>query len=238
MHTTKDGGCTIAHTFAIRQRCRRKSAIAHRFTARSQYGKKTRQPEDERRRSPETRILVHGGVIFAIELLAARRRYGMLMRIGIGYDAHRLVPGRPLILGGVRIECERGLEGHSDADVLVHAVCDALLGAVAAGDIGTHFPDTDPAWAGIGSLVLLSKSADIVAERGFSIENIDATLLIEAPKIAPYRRQMVDNIAEAAGLPPDRVSVKATTNEGLGWIGRGEGIGAMAVALLVSLDRP
>jgi len=160
------------------------------------------------------------------------------MRIGIGYDAHRLVLGKPLILGGVQIEFERGLEGHSDADVLVHAVCDALLGAAAAGDIGTHFPDTDPAWAGIGSLVLLSKSADIVAERGFSIENIDATLLIEAPKIAPYRRQMVDNIAEAAGLPPDRVSVKATTNEGLGWIGRGEGIGAMAVALLVSLDRP
>ena len=154
------------------------------------------------------------------------------MRIGIGYDAHRLVPGRPLILGGVRVEFERGLEGHSDADVLVHAVCDALLGAVAAGDIGTHFPDTDPAWAGIGSLVLLSKSADIVAERGFSIENIDATLLLESPKIAPYRRGMVENIARAAGLSSERVSVKATTNEGLGWIGRGEGIGAMAVALL------
>lgn len=156
----------------------------------------------------------------------------MLMRIGIGYDAHRLVPGRPLILGGVRIEFEQGLEGHSDADVLVHAVCDALLGACAAGDIGLHFPDTDPAWAGIDSLVLLSKSAAIVAEQGFSIENIDATLLLESPKIAPYRRGMVENIARAAGLSSERVSVKATTNEGLGWIGRGEGIGAMAVALL------
>jgi len=154
------------------------------------------------------------------------------MRIGIGYDAHRLVPGRPLILGGVRIEFEQGLDGHSDADVLVHAVCDAVLGAGAAGDIGIHFPDTDPSWAGICSLVLLSKTVDIVAERGFSIENIDATLLLERPKVAPYCRMMVENIARAAGLSLQRVSVKATTNEGLGWIGRGEGIGAMAVALL------
>jgi 2-C-methyl-D-erythritol 2,4-cyclodiphosphate synthase len=156
------------------------------------------------------------------------------MRIGIGYDAHRLVPGRPLILGGVKIEFDLGLEGHSDADALVHAVCDALLGAAAAGDIGAHFPDTDPSWAGIGSLVLLSKTVDIITARGFSIENIDATLLVEAPKVAPHRRKMVENIARTAGLSPDRVSVKATTNEGLGWIGRGEGIGAMAVALLRS----
>ena len=154
------------------------------------------------------------------------------MRIGIGYDAHRLVPDRPLVLGGVQVEFDRGLAGHSDADVLVHAVCDALLGAAAAGDLGTRFPDGDPAWAGIDSLVLLARTVEIVKRRGFTIENIDATLLAEAPKIAPYRRAMVEAVAGAAGLSPDRVSVKATTTEGLGWIGRQEGLGAMAVVLL------
>ena len=159
------------------------------------------------------------------------------MRIGFGYDVHRLVPGKPLLLGGVTLEFDRGLKGHSDADVLVHAVCDALLGAADAGDIGARFPDTDPAWRGIGSLVLLSKTAALVDRRGYAVGNVDATVVAQAPRIAPYREAMAANMAHAAGISPGQVSVKATTTEGLGWVGIGEGIGAMAVALLVPLTR-
>ncbi len=142
------------------------------------------------------------------------------------------------MLGGVLVEFDRGLAGHSDADVLVHAVCDALLGAAAAGDIGDHFPDTDPAWKDISSLVLLSKTAAVVRARGFAVQSIDATVVAEAPRISPFKKTMAENIARAAGLAADCVNVKATSTEGLGWIGRGEGIGAMAVALLVPLKHP
>jgi 2-C-methyl-D-erythritol 2,4-cyclodiphosphate synthase len=158
------------------------------------------------------------------------------LRVGIGYDVHRLVSGKALVLGGVAVEFDRGLEGHSDADVLVHAVCDAMLGAAGAGDIGEHFPDTDPAWKGISSLVLLSKTAALVKGRGFAVESIDATVIAQAPRISPYKATMAANVARAAGIAVDRVNVKATSTEGLGWIGRGEGIGAMAVALLTPLD--
>jgi 2-C-methyl-D-erythritol 2,4-cyclodiphosphate synthase len=156
------------------------------------------------------------------------------MRIGIGYDVHRLVSGRPLVLGGVSIDFHRGLEGHSDADVLVHAVCDALFGAAAMGDIGTHFPDSDGAWHGADSLVLLTRTAAMIGEGGYRIVNIDATVCAEAPRLSPHRKAMAENIARAARISPQQVNVKATTTEGLGWIGRGEGIGAMAVALLDS----
>jgi 2-C-methyl-D-erythritol 2,4-cyclodiphosphate synthase len=156
------------------------------------------------------------------------------MRIGFGYDVHRLVPGRKLVIGGVVLDFDRGLAGHSDADVLVHAVCDALLGAAGAGDIGRHFPDTDPAWEGVDSLVLLKETTRIVEKLGYSVVNIDATVIAQAPKISPHREQMAANIAGRAGLPPDRVNVKATSTEGLGWAGKGEGIGAMAVVLLKS----
>lgn len=155
------------------------------------------------------------------------------MRIGTGYDVHRLVAGRPLVLGGVQIPFERGLLGHSDADVLVHAVCDALLGAAALGDIGTHFPDTDPSLAGIDSLVLLARCVQMVGEKGWAVGNLDATLFAQAPRMAPYRAAMAANIARVAGIPPSRVSIKATTTEGLGPFGRGEGIGAACAALLV-----
>ena len=156
------------------------------------------------------------------------------MRIGIGYDVHRLVSGRPLVLGGVAIDFHLGLAGHSDADVLVHAVCDALLGAAAMGDIGTHFPDSDATWSGIDSLVLLEKTVAMIGERGYRIVNIDATVCAAAPRLSPHRKVMAANIARAARISPQQVNVKATTTEGLGWIGRGEGIGAMAVALLAS----
>ncbi len=154
------------------------------------------------------------------------------MRIGQGYDVHRLCEGRDLILGGVRIPYERGLLGHSDADVLIHAVMDALLGAAALGDIGQHFPDTDEQYKGISSIELLKRVGGILAENGFLIENIDSTIVAQRPKLAAYRPQMAANIAEALGIEPDRVSVKATTEEGLGFTGSGEGIAAQAVALL------
>ncbi|MBP5230113.1 MAG: 2-C-methyl-D-erythritol 2,4-cyclodiphosphate synthase [Clostridia bacterium] len=154
------------------------------------------------------------------------------IRIGQGYDVHRLVPGRKLILGGIEIPFERGLLGHSDADVLLHAVCDALLGAAALGDIGKHFPDTDPAFAGISSLTLLKTCADMLRERGYSIGNVDATVIAQRPKLAPYIDLMRKAIADAAGISADRVSVKATTEEGLGFTGREEGIAATAVVLI------
>lgn len=154
------------------------------------------------------------------------------MRIGQGYDVHRLTEGRRLILGGVEIPYEKGLLGHSDADVLVHAVMDALLGAAALGDIGQHFPDTDPAYEGISSIELLGKVGALLEERGYVIENIDATIIAQRPKLASYRPKMAENIAEALHLELSRVSVKATTEEGLGFTGSGEGIASQAITLL------
>lgn len=157
------------------------------------------------------------------------------LRIGHGYDVHRLAEGRKLILGGVEIPWERGLLGHSDADVLVHAVMDALTGASRLGDIGRLFPDTDPAYAGISSLKLLAEVGRLMAERGFAVVNIDAALLAQAPKIAPYKERMAENIAGALGIESERVNVKATTEEGLGFTGDGSGMAAHAVALLEGL---
>lgn len=154
------------------------------------------------------------------------------MRIGIGYDIHRLVKGRPLILGGVSIAYEKGLLGHSDADVLTHAICDALLGAAGLGDIGTHFPDSDPQYKDISSLTLLTETCRLVTDKGFQIVNLDATLLAEAPKLAPHRQQMQTQLADTMNLRPTEINIKATTTEGLGVIGKGEGIAAMCIALI------
>ena len=156
----------------------------------------------------------------------------METRIGTGYDVHRLVPGRRLVLGGVEIEYEKGLLGHSDADVLLHAISDALLGAAALGDIGQHFPDSDPRYKGISSLKLLAHAGELLRSNGYEIGNIDATLIAERPKISPYKERMRKNIADALSIDPERVSVKATTEEGLGFTGRGEGIAAQAVCTL------
>lgn len=154
------------------------------------------------------------------------------MRIGHGYDVHRLVEGRKLILGGVEIPFEKGLLGHSDADVLAHAVMDALLGAAALGDIGKLFPDSDPAYSGADSLVLLRRVAEVLAEHGYGIGNVDATVLVQRPKLAPHIPEMRERLAAAMGIGPGQVSVKATTEEGLGFTGTGEGIAAHAVALI------
>jgi 2-C-methyl-D-erythritol 2,4-cyclodiphosphate synthase len=154
------------------------------------------------------------------------------MRIGNGYDVHRLVKGRKLILGGVTIPFAKGLLGHSDADVLLHAVCDALLGAAGLGDIGLHFPDTDIQYKNISSLKLLRKTCSMIAGKGFAVVNLDTVILAEAPKISPYREEMRKNIAKAAGIEPENINIKATTSEGLGFTGRGEGIGAVCVALI------
>lgn len=154
------------------------------------------------------------------------------LRIGHGYDVHRLVPGRKLILGGVEIPWEKGLLGHSDADVLVHAVMDALTGAARLGDIGKLFPDTDPAYRGISSLKLLGEVGCLLGEKGFSVVNIDTALLAQAPKVAPYKAQMAENIAAALGIEAEQVNVKATTEEGLGFTGDGSGMAAHAVALV------
>ena len=159
----------------------------------------------------------------------------ILMRIGQGYDVHRLVEGRKLILGGVEIPYEKGLLGHSDADVHLHAVMDALLGAAALGDIGQHFPDSDERYKGISSVELLKEVGKILQENGYLIENIDSTVIAQRPKLLPYRPQMAKNIADALGIEPDQVSVKATTEEGLGFTGAGEGISAQAIALLSSV---
>ena len=154
------------------------------------------------------------------------------MRIGHGYDVHRLAEGRKLILGGVDIPWEKGLLGHSDADVLTHAVMDALLGAAGLGDIGQHFSDTDPAYAGADSLKLLEHVVALLRERGFAVGNVDATILAQRPKLAPHIPRMRDNLARVMGIDPGRVNVKATTEEGLGFTGSGEGIAAHAVALI------
>lgn len=154
------------------------------------------------------------------------------MRVGFGYDIHRLVPGRPLILGGVSIAFERGLDGHSDADVVCHAVADALLGAAALGDIGMHFPDTDPAYKNASSIALLESIVGRMREHGYRIANVDATILAEAPRLLPHREAICSKLAGVLGVAPARVSVKATTNEGLDAVGRGEAIAVHAVAVL------
>ena len=154
------------------------------------------------------------------------------MRIGHGYDVHRLVPGRDLILGGVRLEYPLGLDGHSDADVLTHAVMDALLGAAGLGDIGRHFPDSDPAYEGIDSQKLLARVRELLAERGCRVGNIDVTLIAQAPRLAPHIAAMEQRLAATLGIAPDRINIKATTEERLGFTGRREGIACHAVALL------
>ena len=157
------------------------------------------------------------------------------LRIGQGYDVHRLVSGRDLILGGVQVPYDRGLDGHSDADVLTHAVMDALLGAAKLGDIGKLFPDTDDRYKGISSLELLRRVGERLREQGWAVMNIDATLVAQAPKIAPYKEQMARNMAECLGIPEEQVNVKATTEEHLGFTGNGSGMSAQAVALIERL---
>lgn len=154
------------------------------------------------------------------------------MRIGMGYDVHKLVEGRKLIIGGVDVPYEKGLLGHSDADVLLHAIMDSLLGAAALGDIGKHFPDTDERYKGISSLLLLKEVGKLVKEKGYEIENIDSTVIAQKPKMAPHISDMVKNISEALEISPDKVNVKATTEEGLGFTGRGEGISSQSICLL------
>ena len=154
------------------------------------------------------------------------------VRIGHGYDVHRLVPDRALILGGVTVPFEKGLLGHSDADVLLHAICDALLGALALGDIGKHFPDTDEQYKSIDSRILLSRTAELIREKGWQIGNIDATVIAQAPRLSPYIQEMRENIATVLNIPLDAISVKATTEEHLGFTGEGLGIAVHAVCLL------
>lgn len=157
------------------------------------------------------------------------------MRVGIGYDVHKLVEGRKLILGGVEIPYEKGLLGHSDADVLIHAIMDALIGAAALGDIGKHFPDTDPKYKGISSIALLKHVAGLLEEHNYVIENIDSTIIAQRPKLRPYMEEMSRNIAEALGIEENRLNIKATTEEGLGFTGTGEGMSAQAICSLVHL---
>ncbi|MDZ7598512.1 MAG: 2-C-methyl-D-erythritol 2,4-cyclodiphosphate synthase [Desulfobacterales bacterium] len=154
------------------------------------------------------------------------------MRVGLGYDVHRLVVGRKLVLGGETIPFEKGLLGHSDADVLTHAVCDALLGAAGLGDIGQHFPDTDPAYKDIYSLELLDRTGRMLGQRNLAIVNLDVTVFAQAPKLAPFRGAICRRLAGVLGVAADRINIKATTTEGLGMIGAGDGIAAMCVALL------
>lgn len=155
------------------------------------------------------------------------------MRIGSGYDVHKLVEDRKLIMGGVEIPYEKGLLGHSDADVLLHAIMDALLGAAALGDIGKHFPDTDPAYKGISSLDLLAHVGKLIQEKGYTIGNIDATIIAQRPKMAPHILKMRENVADTLGIDLDQINIKATTEEGLGFTGTGQGISSQAIALLI-----
>ena len=159
-----------------------------------------------------------------------------MFRIGFGYDAHRLVHGRPLILGGVDIPHREGLEGHSDADVLIHAVIDALIGALGMGDIGRHFPETDPAYKGISSLSMLEEVTGWIKRDGFQLNNLDATVVAETPKLAPHIPAMERKIAEILEVPSDQINIKATTTEGMGFCGKGEGIEAYAVVSLVAMS--
>jgi 2-C-methyl-D-erythritol 2,4-cyclodiphosphate synthase len=153
-------------------------------------------------------------------------------RVGSGVDAHRLAPGRLLVLGGVEVAHDQGLEGHSDGDCVTHALCDALLGAAAAGDLGEHFPSSEPRWKGASSLIFLEQVARLVDGKGFAIENVDLTVIAQRPALAPYVRQMRLRLSDCLGLDPDRVSVKVKSTDGLGAFGRGEGIAALATALL------
>ncbi len=154
------------------------------------------------------------------------------MRVGIGFDVHAFQNGRQLVLGGVKIPYEKGLDGHSDADVLTHAVCDALLGAACMGDIGKHFPDDDDAYLNIESLKLLRRCADLIYAAGYTVENVDVIVMAQQPRIAPYRERMQQNLALSLGINAKRVNVKATTTEGLGFVGRVEGIAAQAICLI------
>lgn len=154
------------------------------------------------------------------------------MRIGIGYDVHRLTKHRKLVLGGVEIPFEKGLLGHSDADVLIHAVCDALLGAAGCGDIGRHFPDTDPSFKGVSSIKLLKNTYQIIDANSHKVINVDATIMAEAPRLQPYLKSMKQNIAEILCIEQEKINIKATTTEGLGFIGKGEGMAALCVALI------
>ncbi len=156
----------------------------------------------------------------------------MTVRTGFGYDSHRFAPGRKLVLGGVEIPFEKGLDGHSDADALIHAIIDSILGALGAGDIGAHFPDTDAAYRGISSLVLLEKTLLLARRRGFSVAQVDSTVIAQAPRLAPHIEAMRASLARALGTAEENVSIKAKTNEGMGFTGRGEGICAFAVCLL------
>ena len=158
------------------------------------------------------------------------------MRVGMGYDVHRLTEGRELILGGVKIPWEMGLLGHSDADVVVHAIMDAILGAAALRDIGRHFPDTDPQYKGISSILLLKKVGELLKEKGYSIVNIDATIIAQKPKLLPYMDTMIENVAEALKLSADQVNIKATTEEGLGFTGSLQGISSQAICAICPLD--
>ncbi len=158
------------------------------------------------------------------------------MRVGIGFDVHRFIEGRPLILGGVEIPSEIGLEGFSDADVLTHAIIDAIFGAIAAGDLGHYFPDTDLRFKDISSLKLLEDAVSVLKNRGYRISNIDAIAILEKPKLAPYRQQMREMLAKITGLDVSRISIKATTTEGLGFTGRGEGMAAQAVVLIEEIE--
>lgn len=159
-------------------------------------------------------------------------------RVGIGYDVHQLVEGRKLFLGGIEIAHNKGLEGHSDADVLIHAIADAILGALGEGDIGHHFPNTDERWRGVSSLIFLEQIRLMLEKRGATLENIDGTLVAEAPKINPHIAKMKAVLGKALALTPDRVGLKATTNETMGFLGRGEGIAAMAVACISLPENP
>ena len=182
------------------------------------------------RRFPVLRLLLWNYLF--IDIFLVRKDYSM--RIGMGYDVHKLVEGRDLIIGGVKIPYEKGLLGHSDADVLLHAIMDALLGAAALGDIGKHFPDTDPKYKGADSIALLKEVGTLLDKNHFVIENIDATIIAQAPKMRPHIDEMRINIAQALRIEMSQVSVKATTEEGLGFTGSGEGISSQAICLLTS----
>jgi 2-C-methyl-D-erythritol 2,4-cyclodiphosphate synthase len=158
------------------------------------------------------------------------------MRVGTGYDSHRFATGRRLVLAGVEIEHEQGLDGHSDADVVAHAVTDAILGAAGLGDIGTHFPPSDERWKNADSIELLRRSAELVAGENYQVVNVDVSVVAEAPHLAPHIPRMRERLASALGIGPGHVSVKGKSNEGMGWIGRGEGIAAIAVALIDAID--
>jgi 2-C-methyl-D-erythritol 2,4-cyclodiphosphate synthase len=166
-------------------------------------------------------------------LMKNKKGGAMNFRNGFGYDCHRFAAGRKLILGRVEIPFDRGLQGHSDADALIHAICDALLGAAGCGDIGRHFPDTDSAYKDISSIILLKRVRKIIEEKGFSINNIDATVVMEKPKLAPYIAQMMSNIARTLEIAETAVNIKAKTNEGMGFVGRNEGVAVFAVATII-----